>query len=228
MRKIIPKDYKYKIGMILTGLGLFIFGTFPIFQILLFNADIKYEGYEEIIPLILLGGGGLGFLIKGSIDNYKIAILRKWRNKMLNERYIKGYIEDIEEIFVRGKFNKRVNLRSSDDVGIYYTLVVSYLDPITGYRKIIKSDPYDQMLEYCLGSNDVNVYINEENEVLIEDLDIRKSSNDSKIKLSNRRETRGVFDYVGYLTSKYESIIIVVGLLISVLIFFIVKSIVTL
>lgn len=218
MRNILPIEYKYRFNSIVVGIIFLSFSIKPLIMKIILNVNLGNMDSTTKIIFICFGLFGIFTLCKNITVNLKVVRLRKWRRNMLSKKFVRGNIEEIEEVIVRGINNKSGVLRYTDDVGIYYSMVVSYLDPITGYKKIVKSDPYDEMLKYCLASNEVNVYINENNEILIDDLKIRKLRRDERIKLNNEEEDNQLNNYVGYIIGKYENIISIVSIIIFILV----------
>lgn len=219
MRNIIPRDYKYRFDSIIGGV---IFWGFSITSFVMsIIPDIKMDKIEFLTKIISISIGVFGIFLIGKdiIGNLKVSKLRKWRKNMLKKNSVVGTIEGIEEEVVREKYTKFLNRRQTgEDASVYYCLVVSYLDPVTGYKKIIKSDQYSEMLKYYLATKDVKVYIDENNEVFIDNLNIRKSIKNEKIEFNNQGESDNLNEYAFYIIDKYTNVINAVGISIFILI----------
>lgn len=223
MRKIVPREYKYRFSSIIGGVIFLLFSVAPLIMIFVLNINVNYTDLTAKVMNILFLVIGVVWTFRELIVNFKISKLRKWRRNMLRENPISGNIESVEEEFAMPKYTRYLKTRSYGDGAVYYCLVVSYLDPKTGYKKIIRSEQYDEMLNYRLTSNEVNVYINKNNEILIDDLKT-KSIIGRKPKLNIHYESKYINEYGINISAKYLKImnfviIIIVMLSMGVMIF---------
>lgn len=215
MKEILPISYKYNIGGMILGIVCIIVSIGGILISSIIGQEDDYENFIIVgIIFLIIGIGTLIYTVKA---NSHIIQKRKWRKDIKTKTCVKGYIEKIEESV--SKYNsKYYSENDPEGASRNYSLVVRYFDPIDMREKITTSEPYYEMLNNCLESREVNVYIDNEGNTLIDDIKVRKSLKSPGVNLDNSGSHTSS-NNIEYFISRYDKLLTVVGIIIGIMIF---------